>query len=41
LPGARLVSAHSGDGLRDLLEGFWTEIAAATAHEAGEGSDGG
>jgi GTP-binding protein len=41
LPDARLVSAHSGDGLRDLLEGFWTEIAAATANEAGEVSDGG
>jgi GTP-binding protein len=40
-PGTRLVSAHSGDGLRELLEGFWTEIAAATAGEAGGESDGG
>lgn len=45
LPQARLVSAHSGDGMRELLEDFWTEIAAATAaeapREAGDTTDGG
>lgn len=41
LPGAHLISAHSGDGLRELLEAWWTEIAAATADEAGDESDGG
>jgi len=41
LPQARLVSAHSGDGLRELLEAFWTAIAVATADEAGEEPDGG
>jgi GTP-binding protein len=41
LPQAYLVSAHSGDGLKDLLECFWTRIAAAVAEEAGENTDGG
>ena len=41
LPRAQLVSAHTGDGLRELLESFWTEIAAATAGEAGDESDDG
>jgi len=41
LPRALLVSAHSGEGLRELLERFWSEIAAATAGEAGEEPDGG
>ena len=41
LPRAQLVSAHTGDGLCELLESFWTEIAAATAGEAGDESDDG
>jgi len=41
LPQAYVVSAHSGDGLRELLESFWTEIVAATADEAGDETDGG
>ncbi len=41
LPGAHLISAHSGDGLRELLECFWKEIAAAAAKETTEDSDGG
>jgi GTPase len=41
LPQAHVVSAHSGDGLRELLESFWTEIVAATADEVGDVTDGG
>jgi GTP-binding protein len=41
LPQARLLSAHSGDGLRELLEDLWTHILAATQTEtdSGEGDD--
>jgi GTP-binding protein len=41
LPQAKLVSAHSGEGLRELLESFWTEIEAATADATGDETDGG
>ncbi|MCC6347982.1 MAG: GTPase ObgE [Candidatus Eisenbacteria bacterium] len=41
LPGAHLTSAHSGEGLRELLEGLWKEIAAAAAKETTEDPDGG
>jgi GTP-binding protein len=45
LPQALVVSSHSGEGMRELLEALWTEIAAATAEEAaveaGEEPDGG
>ena len=34
LPDALVISAHSGEGLRELLEALWKQIAAATA--AGE-----
>ena len=27
VPGARLISAHSGEGLRELLEALWTMVA--------------
>jgi GTP-binding protein len=37
LPEALVISAHSGEGLRDLLEALWLQIAAATAE--GEESD--
>ena len=35
LPQARLVSAHSGDGVPGLLEELWALVAAASAGEAG------
>jgi len=41
LPEALLVSAHSGEGLREMLERCWTEIAAATARETKDETDGG
>ncbi len=34
LEGALLISAHSGDGVRDLLEVLWNKIAAETANES-------
>jgi GTP-binding protein len=37
LPGARLVSAHSGEGLRELLEELWSMIVAAS--DNGENDD--
>ena len=37
LPEALVISAHSGEGLRELLEALWLQIAAATAE--GEESD--
>jgi GTP-binding protein len=37
LPDALVISAHSGEGLRELLEALWLQIAAATAE--GEESD--
>jgi GTP-binding protein len=37
LPQARLISAHSGEGLRDLLEDLWRMILAAS--ETGETDD--
>jgi GTP-binding protein len=40
LPQARLLSAHSGDGLRELLEDLWTRILEATAAETDSGEDG-
>ncbi len=40
LPDARLVSAHSGEGLRELLERFWSMIdTAETTVEPGEHGD--
>lgn len=33
LPSARLISAHSGDGLKELLEELWRVIAAESASE--------
>ena len=36
LPEARLISAHSGDGVRALLEELWTLIAPETVGEARE-----
>ena len=39
LPQARLLSAHSGDGLRELLEDLWTRILAATQAETDNGED--
>jgi GTP-binding protein len=35
LPGARLISAHSGEGVAALLEELWGLIAADLAREAG------
>ncbi len=35
LPGARLISAHSGEGVTALLEELWGLIAADLAREAG------
>ena len=40
LPQARLLSAHSGDGLRELLEDLWTRIVLATQAETDSGEDG-
>ena len=40
IPGARLISAHSGEGLRDLLEELWTRIAPATEAAAETRDDG-
>ena len=40
LPQARLLSAHSGDGLRELLEDLWTRIVMATQAETDSGEDG-
>ncbi len=40
LPQARLLSAHSGDGLRELLEDLWKHILAATQAETDSGEDG-
>jgi lipoprotein-releasing system ATP-binding protein len=40
LPGARLLSAHTGEGLRDLLEDLWTRILVATQAETDRGEDG-
>ncbi len=37
LPDARLISAHSGEGLRELLEELWSMIVAAGDH--GENDD--
>lgn len=31
LPGAALVSAHTGEGIRDLLEALWRRLAEASA----------
>ncbi len=39
LPQARIISAHTGDGLRELPEELWRHIAAATAEEAERESD--
>ena len=40
LPEARLISAHSGDGLRELLEELWSMIlAAAETSETSETSE--
>ena len=42
-PGLWIISAHRGDGLRDLLEGLWRLIApepAATPREPGSGERG-
>ncbi len=42
IPGARVVSAHSGHGLNALLEELWTLVApAATEPTAGEWTPGG
>ena len=41
LPAARLVSAHSGAGLRDLLEDLWGMIVAEEAAARAEAEDGG
>ena len=41
LPQARLISAHTGEGVRDLLEELWTLLAAGEAAEAGEDHVGG
>jgi GTP-binding protein len=38
LPEARLLSAHSGEGLRELLEAMWAALAEATL-AAREGDD--
>ena len=40
LPDARLLSAHTGDGLRELLEDLWTRILAASQAESETGEDG-
>ena len=37
LPEAHMISAHTGEGLRELLEALWLQIAAATAE--GEETD--
>ncbi len=40
LPGARSISAHTGEGLRELLEELWVMILAASeAHEDGDDDD--
>jgi GTP-binding protein len=41
LPGARLISAHTGEGLRDLLDDLWTLILADEAAIREEAADGG
>ncbi len=41
LPGARLISAHTGEGLRDLLEDLWILILADEAATREEAADGG
>jgi GTP-binding protein len=40
LPRARLLSAHTGDGLRELLEDLWARIVLATQAETDSGEDG-
>ncbi len=39
LPGAHLVSAHTGHGMKELLEDLWARIVAATGDEAVEDDD--
>ncbi len=39
LPGARLISAHSGAGMRELLEALWTLIAAVPANQGADEDD--
>jgi GTP-binding protein len=41
LPGARLISAHTGEGLRELLDELWTLILADEAATRAEAADGG
>ena len=41
LPEARLISAHSGLGVRELLEELWALIAPTRAAAGEEGADGG
>lgn len=40
LPGARLISAHAGTGLKELLEELWTMIAAPPGDGADEDGNG-
>jgi GTP-binding protein len=41
LPGARLISAHTGEGLGELLNELWTLILAEEAATRAEAADGG
>ena len=41
IPGARLISAHTGEGMKELLDELWTHITpAATAAMDAEIEDG-
>jgi 50S ribosomal subunit-associated GTPase HflX len=40
LPRARLVSAHTGEGVRELLESLWTLISAPARVAAADGDAG-